>query len=1719
MANFKNIITGNGIVLGLTTDASQLYLLNSNGSKTIPSRLGNDGLLYSTQWKSSSSNFKHSAAISSTNKLYSWGDNSYGQLGVGGTVASSLDPILVDNTEWASVGCGARHTTALKPDGSIWCWGSNQFGQLANSSFDTIVYQPYRVSEPDFNSVSLLLHFNGLNNSTSVADSSLIAKNVVISGAGNLSSNQSKFGNTSYYWNNNNSVVYTPQSYDDLKLGLGDYTIEGWYYFLPEGLGYGAFLFDSRPIWNQDSTTCTVESSGYLSIEGQTTVLQMPVNKWTHLAFSRKNGVLKVFIDGVLSYTKDSQVNYTSGQFYIGGAAWWPTGAAPFRGHIDEFRVTKGVARYQYNFTPSSTPFADTNQKFSKIAAGSFFNLAIKSDGSLWGWGDNTFGQMGSDPASTSTTVSQLTQIGTDKNWVDIDCGDSHALAVKSDGSLWSWGYNGLGQCGLNNTTNKITTPTQVNNVYTVDTTRQLIGITLDNQKRIACGKNHSFIIANTNLGDNILYAAGDNSTGQLGIGDNNSRSIFTSIDLSKRFVAIDGGASHSLAKLDAPENQPTPTPTPTNTSTPTPTVTRTPTATPTATTTPTKTPTPTSTRAAILPTPSPTPTLTPTPSALAVIGVNWYPINVLSRAFNSIKYINKLNRFVAMPINNTIPMISDVDSYTSWLDTNSLPASMAAPEIIDGKNWIFSYNPSSSNVVANGGTIAVSYNGFDWYNNPTVRADSLDYSIVSADSFNNTSSADGGIVAVAAVRDHNSGKQPVLRFKRISVKNDANVTNSMISSENFSSFLDTNNKPIIYDNSANYNNNIGYVTDSRYNGGVSPYGCYDMTGNVDEWSDTLDGVSNNRYRIVGGNYITNNPINSTISTVGPTESIATLGFRTASVTNPNNNYSEFVTVGDINNDSNNGVGSVSSQYRLGKYPVTNLEYCEFLNSIQSSGNISELHNIPDSITDNNIGIKLPINNVTGLYNLYPQEIAINPSGDRLYITNFTSNTLSVFNTVNKTLVSKINTGLYPSSVVCHPSGTKVYFCDLQNRGVSVVDASTNTVSKTIPGNFNITNIQYKKIAINPSGNRIYAIGDYTMSVFDTATETGIATVSSTSSASLDLAVHPSGNKVYITHSSGINVINAVSPYNLIKNISVSNDPCGIGITPSGDKIYVTNSSANTVTVINTQTDTVVKTISVGTYPNSVTMSPSGDKVYITNYRSNNLSIINTTTDTVMNTASVGVGPVDVAVHPSGNEIYVSNYTGCNISVLGLSNVYAIKPGFEYKPVTYINWYNAARYVNWLSNGKPNGIQSSSTTENGAYSLSGNTGYPSLNSTNPNTGLAPEYYLPSRNQWYKAAYYKGGSTNAGYWLYGVSSDTIYSLYPVAGSAENLSSSNVVIRVRADGLVVVAGVGYILLGNIDSATSSVKWTKYTNTDLTLPENILFLNNNRIVILQQMLRTISANNIYIYSNPVSYSNNYNSGITWTSGQLPGISWDTRIGASIYDNDVLVIIPQYSLYSTADVLISYDGIQWIKVSSSVLGGSKTWYGLGSSANLFIAVGASSPFAAVSYSQFRATPTPTRTPTVTPSNVGINITQQPQNANIILVLDNTAGGVANFSVQAQSRLPLSYQWYESVSGGSFAPILGATLNTLSISNVTSSKNGNQYYVRLTAGSLSVNSNTATLNVSTGSTLRILQQPTDQTAVNAQASFSVVATIDIPTPTPTPTNTPTNTPTPSSTA
>ncbi len=219
--------------------------------------------------------------------------------------------------------------------------------------------------DPQFTSVSLLLHGDGANGSTTITDSSRNA--VALTRAGNtpptISTAQSKYGGSSILFTNSGGA----SSYLDLAASSlfsfpSDFTFECWVYVLSQAAAFGSTIIETAGDFTngivlrgdnlQTSWSWTVGGS---SIGGGALTL----NAWIHLAVSRSGSTIRVFRNGVQQGTATNAItiNPTAGVSRIGeGIAATNRG---FVGHIDDLRITKGVARYTANFTPPTAPFPD----------------------------------------------------------------------------------------------------------------------------------------------------------------------------------------------------------------------------------------------------------------------------------------------------------------------------------------------------------------------------------------------------------------------------------------------------------------------------------------------------------------------------------------------------------------------------------------------------------------------------------------------------------------------------------------------------------------------------------------------------------------------------------------------------------------------------------------------------------------------------------------------------------------------------------------------------------------------------------------------------------------------------------------------------------------------------------------------------------------------------------------------------------------------------------------------------------------------------------------------------------------------------------------------------------------------------------------------------------------------------------------------------------------
>ena len=274
--------------------------------------------------------------------------------------------------------------------------------------------------------------------------------------------------------------------------------------------------------------------------------------------------------------------------------------------------------------------------------------------------------------------------------------------------------------------------------------------------------------------------------------------------------------------------------------------------------------------------------------------------------------------------------------------------------------------------------------------------------------------------------------------------------------------------------------------------------------------------------------------------------------------------------------------------------------------------------------------------------------MALNPDGTRLYVADYTANTISVIDTETNKITTTIKTLAGPWSVMFDPDGTRLYVSTHKNNIISVIDPSKNKVTEEI-------------------------------------------TVSKAPGA---MVFHPNGTRMYLVNTAvKLLTIVDVGSKKVLDTITVGNDPSGVVINADGSRLYVTNTGDKTVSVINTVTNKVIKTASVGytntpsvtaikgtkvyvggtdsvlsldTTRNRVTASfpvlniglslvphPTLDRLYLANLL-DTITVIDTTDNTVETTIPTGtdMGAVQIVLSSNGSRLYATNTHDKTVSVI-----------------------------------------------------------------------------------------------------------------------------------------------------------------------------------------------------------------------------------------------------------------------------------------------------------------------------------------------------------------------------------------------------------------------------------------------------------------------------------
>jgi YVTN family beta-propeller protein len=121
-----------------------------------------------------------------------------------------------------------------------------------------------------------------------------------------------------------------------------------------------------------------------------------------------------------------------------------------------------------------------------------------------------------------------------------------------------------------------------------------------------------------------------------------------------------------------------------------------------------------------------------------------------------------------------------------------------------------------------------------------------------------------------------------------------------------------------------------------------------------------------------------------------------------------------------------------------------------------------------------------------------PYAVAVNPAGTRVYVTNQSSNTVSVIDAATNTVTATVAVGATPQGIAFNPSGTRAYVTNFSTQDVSVIDTAINTVTATVA-----VGARPLGVAVNPTGTRVYVANRFSnnVSVIDAATNAVSATV------------------------------------------------------------------------------------------------------------------------------------------------------------------------------------------------------------------------------------------------------------------------------------------------------------------------------------------------------------------------------------------------------------------------------------------------------------------------------------------------------------------------------------------------------------------------------------------------------------------------------------------------
>ncbi len=406
----------------------------------------------------------HNLVLLSNGEVWAWGNNSYGQLGDGTQTTRDTPAKVQGLSDVIAIAAGGFSNLALKRDGTVWVWGFNIYGQLG---LGTTV------------DAALPVQIAGLNDVVGVA----VCRSYSGCGAA------LKRDGTVWTWGNNQSG----------QLGDGTRTNRS----LPAQIAIsnvarlvaGAeFLFAERAdgsVWGWGRN-----NEGELA-DGTT-----------------ENRLVPAAVGALQGYKQ-----LAGGLYHALGVA--PDGSLRAWGQNSAGEVGDGSKTQRTS--PVAVSGAPANSAL--VLGGQWFSIAVGGDGGVWGWGDNSAGQLGRGMFGTMRPIPRKIA---GLNAAKVAAGRTHNLALSGDGTISAWGGNTYGQLGVEGVTSSAT-PLAINGLKAT---------------AVAACDTHS--LALTAAGE--VYAWGNNQYGQLGDASTTQRNTPIRLTSLTNIAAIGCGDSHSVA-------------------------------------------------------------------------------------------------------------------------------------------------------------------------------------------------------------------------------------------------------------------------------------------------------------------------------------------------------------------------------------------------------------------------------------------------------------------------------------------------------------------------------------------------------------------------------------------------------------------------------------------------------------------------------------------------------------------------------------------------------------------------------------------------------------------------------------------------------------------------------------------------------------------------------------------------------------------------------------------------------------------------------------------------------------------------------------------------------------------------------------------------------------------------------------------------------------------